>query len=389
MQPGREEATLWCAALRYPVSARQRNESDLTLVLTHGMSSHKESYHPVISCMLQLNGANNRYAAGISEIWSIDLPNHGESAVLNRTFLDDRKERGRKEGWEGRCTAMDLSAYLNAFLSIPPLRGHRVVGVAHSGSSTFWVHALTILKNAHSHPFALIFMEPTIMFPGMPPTDPRSIHGAANVRGALSKRDRWANREEAKLWLLGIKGSSLGKQEARENEARHVDAKNRGDDGNNSNKRKGIWSKWDDRALALYVEYALQDIHESVASNAEASKSYTTSAFRNDEESLLYACLEHTVQPSQLARLCRDLSPGTSKGSDTPGGVHVIWAEIEEFISKSARAEILDAAENRIVSQRIVGAGHLMPQEKPDDLAHALYDVLATHIARKTVRAAL
>jgi len=59
----------------------------------------------VISCMLQLNGANTRYAAGIREIWSIDLPNHGESAVLNRTFLDDRKERGRKEGWEGRCSA--------------------------------------------------------------------------------------------------------------------------------------------------------------------------------------------------------------------------------------------------------------------------------------------
>ncbi|KIM55410.1 hypothetical protein SCLCIDRAFT_298120 [Scleroderma citrinum Foug A] len=251
VQPGREEATLWCAALRYPVSARQRNESGLTLVLTHGMSSHKESYHPVISRMLQLNGAENRYAAGIREVWSIDLPNHGESAALNRALLDDRKDRGRREGWEGRST-MDLSAYLNAFLSIPPLRGHRVVGVAHSGSSTFWIHALTILKNSHSHPFAIIFMEPTVMFPGMPPTDPRSIHGAANVRGALSKRDRWANREDAMLWLLGIKGSSSRKQETRENSVRRVDEKNRGD-SNNSNRTKSIWSKWDDRALALYV----------------------------------------------------------------------------------------------------------------------------------------
>lgn len=90
------------------------------------------------------------------------------------------------------------------------------------------------------------------MFPGMPPTDPRSIHGAANVRGALSKRDRWANREDAMLWLLGIKGSSSRKQETRENSVRRVDEKNRGD-SNNSNRTKSIWSKWDDRALALYV----------------------------------------------------------------------------------------------------------------------------------------
>ena len=80
----------------------------------------KESYHPVISRMLQLNGAENRYAAGIREVWLIDLPNHGESAALNRALLDDRKDRGRREGWEGRCSAYFDSALLDlVFPDVP------------------------------------------------------------------------------------------------------------------------------------------------------------------------------------------------------------------------------------------------------------------------------
>jgi len=139
------------------------------------------------------------------------------------------------------------------------------------------------------------------MFPGMPPTDPRSIHGAANVRGALSKRDRWANREEAKLWLLGIKGSSLGKQEARENEARHVDAKNRGN-GNNSNKRIGIWSKWDDRALALYVVCGI------ISRNGDAAASVaclTSDLYRNMRSRTSTSQLRRTLKPQSPTRPLR------------------------------------------------------------------------------------
>lgn len=136
---------------------------------------------------------------------------------------------------------MDFAAYLNAFLSLPRFRGHNLIGMGHSGSCTVWyatlflpdfpsqcltmntndrrVHALT--KFAHMHPRALILLEPTIMFPFMSPTDPRSIHGAANVRGALAKRDTWPSRTELRHWLT------------------------RGG--------KNIWSRWDPRVLDLYV----------------------------------------------------------------------------------------------------------------------------------------
>ncbi|KIO10233.1 hypothetical protein M404DRAFT_129483 [Pisolithus tinctorius Marx 270] len=305
---GREDVTIQCAALKYPVSTSERG---LTLVLTHGMSSHKESYHPMVARLLRLNVTGTR-AGLIREIWSVDMPNHGESAVLNRTYLEDRQERGRKAGWDGKCNTMDFSSYLNAFLSIPQLQGHRVVGIAHSGSCVPWTHALTLLDHTHPHPFALIFIEPVFMFPSMPPTDPRAIHGAANVRGVLTKRDKWSSRAEAKRWLLGIKGA------------------------------KTIWSKWDDLALDLFVEHALEEVHEPAQAPrmSTRSSSYVRPTLRKEEESPLYACLQHTVEPAELTRMCVALTPGS--GNRAPGsvnggvgGVHVIWADIEEFMCVS------------------------------------------------------
>ncbi|KAI6114692.1 hypothetical protein EV401DRAFT_1979891 [Pisolithus croceorrhizus] len=394
-----------CAASKYPVSESERG---LTLVLTHGLSSHKESYHPTVASLLRLNAAGI-CANWIREIWSIDMPNHGETAGLNRAYLEDRQERGRKEGWDGKCNTIDFSTYLNAFLSIPQLQGHRVVGIAHSGSCAPWTHALTHPNRTHPHPFALIFIEPVFMFPGMSPTDPRAIHGAANVRGVLAKRDTWSDRAEAKRWFLDIKG---GDPEGRQSKQRDIDigrsseppknpnqsAKNASKNGN-SKGGKTVWSKWDDLALDLFVEHALEEVLEPVPSPRESTKSssYVRSILRKEEESPLYACLQHTVEPSQLTRMCVALTPssrrGPDGGDDGVGGLHVIWAEVEEFISKSAKAEILDAMSHRVLSQRIVsGSGHLIPQENPSGLAHALHDVLVGHIAVAaglTVRAPL
>ncbi|KIK26383.1 hypothetical protein PISMIDRAFT_95008 [Pisolithus microcarpus 441] len=299
---GREDVTMQCAARKYPVS---ESGQGLTLVLTHGLSSHKESYHPTVTHLLRLSAAGTRSAAWIREIWLIDMPNHGESAALNRAYLEDRQERGRKEGWDGRCNTMDISTYLNAFLSIKQLQNHLVVGIAHSGSCTSWTHALTLLDRTHPHPFALVFIEPTLIFPGLPPTDFRIIRGAANVRGVLAKRDKWSNRREAKRWLLAG--------------------------------RTTVWSKWDDRVLDLFVEHALEEVRESAPSPPEFTEPsfYVRSILRKEEESSLYACPQHTVEPAQLARMCAALNPGSRRspvpGNRRVGGVHILWAEVEDY----------------------------------------------------------
>lgn len=92
------------------------------------------------------------------------------------------------------------------------------------------VHALT--KFTPAYPNALMLLEPTVMFPSMSPTDPRSIHGAANVRGARAKRDTWPSRAEFKRWVR-----TMG---------------------------KSIWARWDPRILDLYVVCTSVQRSESV-----------------------------------------------------------------------------------------------------------------------------
>ncbi|KAG2136778.1 Alpha/beta hydrolase fold-1 [Suillus cothurnatus] len=319
---GSDPVELKCSTLYYPVS---RAKDGLTLVFTHGLAGHKEQYDPTIARLL----SHTQTRATIRDIWVPDFPNHGQTALLNRPVLDARKAAGK-----AMC---NIALYLQAFLSTPSLKSSTVVGIAHSGSCTFWIFALTSMPPSLT-PFALIMVEPTLMFPSLTPTDPRSIHGAANVRGSLAKRDRWPDRETLMKWLVG---------------------------------GKGVWRKWDKRVLSSYVRYGFEEVNESDLGTGKR-KSYVTPTLRKDEESPLYACLSHTVEPESLGRVCRAVE-------EAGRGVHVVWADFEEFISKMARDEILDAAEHRVVSQwTIKGAGHLVPQEKPDELGEALVEILNT-----------
>lgn len=54
--------------------------------------------------------------------------------------------------------------------------------------------------------------------------------------------------------------------------------------------------------------------------------SYITPRVRKDEEALWYTCLAHTIEPSQLAAVCTALNEVGRRG------VHIIWAEFEEFM---------------------------------------------------------
>lgn len=140
--------------------------------------------------------------------------------------------------------------------------------------------------------------------------------------------------------------------------------------------------------LDLFVEHALEEVRESAPSPPEFTEPsfYVRSILRKGEESSLYACPQHTVEPAQLARMCAALNPGSRRspvpGNRRVGGVHILWAEVEDYTPKPARAEILDGMSHRVLSQRVVSdAGHLIPQENPGGLADALYDVLVSHIA--------
>lgn len=58
------------------------DEDAITLVLTHGTGFTKELWEPAIDDLLAMN-VREGGKIKIREIWAIDSPNHGESAVLN------------------------------------------------------------------------------------------------------------------------------------------------------------------------------------------------------------------------------------------------------------------------------------------------------------------
>ncbi|KAI6037484.1 hypothetical protein EDC04DRAFT_2604718 [Pisolithus marmoratus] len=176
--PGREDLALQYVALKCPVS---ESEQGLALVHTHEHSNRRylppsiliactwfqsanESYRSTIAHPLRLNAAGSRSANWIRGIWSTNVPNHGESALLNRFYVEGRWGEGGKRVRMG-----------NAVRILYPFT------------------ADTVRSRGSVHD--------TIMFFGMSPTDPRA------VRGVLAKWDKWSNRAEATQWLLGIKSS--------------------------------------------------------------------------------------------------------------------------------------------------------------------------------------
>lgn len=59
--------------------------NDATLILTHGTGFHKEQWEPTLDHLHNLE--RQRGGFRIREAWSIDCPNHGDSATLNEDTL--------------------------------------------------------------------------------------------------------------------------------------------------------------------------------------------------------------------------------------------------------------------------------------------------------------
>jgi hypothetical protein len=63
------------------------------------LGQDKEQYNPTIAPLL----SHHQARATVRDIWVIDFPNHGETAILNRDTLDARKAASK-----GVCSAFLL-----------------------------------------------------------------------------------------------------------------------------------------------------------------------------------------------------------------------------------------------------------------------------------------
>lgn len=65
-------------------SPHLNNPDALTLVFAHGTGFHKEQWEPTIEDLQQFA---EETGLKIREVWSIEAPNHGDSAILNEETL--------------------------------------------------------------------------------------------------------------------------------------------------------------------------------------------------------------------------------------------------------------------------------------------------------------
>ena len=65
----------------------KHREDVLTLVFMPGNGAHKEHWEPTIQQLFQNQQAAARRTVRFHDMWSLDMPNQGDSAILNEETL--------------------------------------------------------------------------------------------------------------------------------------------------------------------------------------------------------------------------------------------------------------------------------------------------------------
>ncbi|TRM67463.1 Alpha/Beta hydrolase protein [Schizophyllum amplum] len=138
---------LLVAAKRYRANDAQPNPDALTLLFVHSTHTCKEYWEPTIDDLVTHVSAASRRR--IHDIWAVDAPYHGDTALLNEG-RPEADETGPFEEWEH---------WLRAVLNCEALRHRRVVLIGHSMGAA--VLPLAFIREPRPHNVAaLILVEP-------------------------------------------------------------------------------------------------------------------------------------------------------------------------------------------------------------------------------------
>ncbi|KAF8958329.1 hypothetical protein BDZ97DRAFT_1842168 [Flammula alnicola] len=172
-----------------PQSAYLNDPEALTLIFAHATGFHKEQWEPVIDDLQAIidKGAGK---TKIREIWTIDAPNHGDSAELNEETL--------KLGYGRFVLCRSIHLFLSGLGSGVDVdfTGHKLVAIGHSMGA-----ALSMGYYPKINFTSFILCEVMIM-------SAKFGIAAANmlVQGAEKRRDIWPSKEEA-YKLLKARGT--------------------------------------------------------------------------------------------------------------------------------------------------------------------------------------
>ncbi|TFK80681.1 hypothetical protein K466DRAFT_370156 [Polyporus arcularius HHB13444] len=232
----------------------------------------KETWEPVISQLFALERE-------ISEVWTVDNPDHGESAALNKNVLPSFLRSGRVScrTYGGAVLALMRSGLLRHSST------SRVVLIGHSAGATGVVLATSYPTTSEDVKVSsIILVEPWMVHPDLAAANQgvRAIFDALS-ESALRRRDVWSSRDVARAYFAA----------------------------------RGAWKVWDARALDLYMKHGLT----AVASPGSSRGGSVALSFSKRDESAAYADLgEGQEALVRLSTLCASIPVHVILGDQQP-----------------------------------------------------------------------
>ena len=223
--------------------------------------------------------------------------------------------------------------------SIPTERQYRnriIVGIGHSVGASALAFASSSLSSLFS---SVIFVDPVIVPSN---SDPAVTEGSTFLaRGAITRTDNWASREEAARGFL----------------------------------KKGFFMSWDERVFDSYMRFGLKDREDG-------------------RVGLTMDKIDEAVSPSFLLRRRTRLIPVSQRVFADPAMVgakrafvrlskiptslpaHFIFADVNKSVLNEVSIKKVLAQLPHATSARIEGVGHLIPQDAPGKMAERLREYL-------------
>ncbi|CAE6492286.1 unnamed protein product [Rhizoctonia solani] len=325
------DAIMWTVANRYaPEKPRVGASPAVTVVLSHGTGFHKEIWETTLKYLL----STPQGQGSIDEIWALDAVNHGDSGLLNKDSLGEIFE------WSDH--ARDILNFLANFMPdkleshvesnlprIPEqatnarLKGgfanRTIVGIGHSFGGCTLARAAIDSPRLFS---SIILLDPVIYAS-------YAVRGPgidALTKGALARRDHWPDRESTKSQFL----------------------------------KSPFFQKWHPDVLADHVKYGTVQDDQGVRLKCSGYQEAVTFG-----ENARLPCEVWELLPTLDERIPIRWIMDSTKTPVTGGPEltqHTVWR-------RPANSS----------NTQIKGAGHLIPQEAPEALAHEILNFIQTH----------
>ncbi|KAL0948561.1 hypothetical protein HGRIS_011121 [Hohenbuehelia grisea] len=168
------------------VHPHDSHDNGLTFLLLHAMTLHTETFQPMVTSLLQEK--NTVPGLRIKDVWCIDNPNHGQSAVLNAELLNSPEYR---EHWNAREYAKGLYSLLSTTSHGVNFRRRKLVGMGHSAGGVALMSLLEMQPKIRFE--AILLLDAGIV----PPIESSEALLAFFGKVAASKKHTWDSRDDA------------------------------------------------------------------------------------------------------------------------------------------------------------------------------------------------